>query len=224
MSDSVKNPENSSAAGYMKHIPLKGSGTYGFIYSYKRENTDTADLRAVRSLSSPLRLPALPERFAVTGDFDDLARNHCCATMVTNLLLLKNASSDSAVSFPELRELFIRVHRKIGNGPILYLPRRGRNAFTLNNRSFTYRKLQPGRNCDRSDSLFASDIRQAINTGHPLALMLADSLSQMHWVTVVGCFDHGEEFYLELQDSWHQNLCCYRPGHGSRILSCLEIL
>ena len=196
-------------------IPLKGTGTYGFV----RKSELPADP------DDTFRLFPLPSSFAVTGDFKDIAKNHCCATTVTNLALLKKAKNGTAPEgSADIRTLFQAVHHHIGNGPVLSMPPGGRKAFADTGLVFNYAKLSPGSDPQLTSSGFARQAMDTLQGGHPLALMLADSLFQMHWVTVIGYRTFGQEFYLEIMDSWHKEPWYYRPGCGSRILTCLALL
>jgi|GEM_PF-702908 len=62
--------------------------------------------------------------WAVTGDFADMANNHCCATLLTNYSVFLDACHQNQIATRYLRvadykEIFAGVHHFVGNGPVL---------------------------------------------------------------------------------------------------------
>ena len=73
-----------------------------------------------REESRFLLFPEVPA--AVTADFAHAARNHCCATMLTNYCLYLESKGSL---FPDLPRaaLFEKIHRFVPNGPIFSICR-----------------------------------------------------------------------------------------------------
>lgn len=110
--------------------------------------------------------------FATTSEFSSLARNHCYAIMVMNLLLQE---------YPEYcrrftrRDLFLRIHAAVGNGPVFTLRRAN---------SFLQKEGLPGRfervplSAQHPHSPYASKAPQPFRS----ALLLAAGPFDWHWV------------------------------------------
>ena len=68
------------------------------------------------------------------------------------------------------------------------------------------------------------DIIRSIDSGRPVALMLANGIFDWHWVLCVGYRRYpvafGGKTYLRLANSWRPDAnVFYAPGEGARILS-----
>lgn len=107
------------------------------------------------------------EPFATTAEFSAAARNHCCAVMVLNLLLLRFPAYCAGFS---RSELFKEIHGEIGNGPVLSLRRANR---------FLQKAQLPGRLIRMSRSQFPG-CRAEYH-----ALLLASAPLDWHWVLAI---------------------------------------
>ena len=105
--------------------------------------------------------------FATTAEFSAAARNHCCAVMVLNLLLLRFPAYCAGFS---RSELFEEIHGEIGNGPVLSLRRANR---------FLQKTQLPGRLIRIPRSQFPS-CRAEYH-----ALLLAAAPLDWHWVLAI---------------------------------------
>lgn len=141
--------------------------------------------------------------FATTGEFSSLARNHCCAIMVMNLLLQEYP--EYCRRFPR-RDLFLRIHAAVGNGPVFTLRRANR---------FLQKEGLPGRfervplSAQHPHSPYASKAPQPFRS----ALLLAAGPFDWHWVLA-----SGDAFrVITGWDSRH--LFQWNPRSGVRLLS-----
>ncbi len=186
-------------------LPIVGDGRYGFF--------DASGLPRYPAVSD-VRLEQLPAEFAVTSDYDPEARNHCAAVTATNISLIlsppANARTKEALGRIAHRS-FTSIHNRIGNGPILNLERRIMRYYTEAGIPIRCRRLPD-----------TAAIPSALMQNHPAALLLADSLFQWHWVTVIGQLSWPDDTVLIIADSWHRTPRYYRPGYGSRVLGVLE--
>ena len=107
------------------------------------------------------------EPFATTAEFSAAARNHCCAVMVLNLLLLRFPAYCAGFS---RSELFKEIHGEIGNGPVLSLRRANR---------FLQKAQLPGRLVRISNS------RLPVRPAEYHALLLAAAPLDWHWVLAI---------------------------------------
>ena len=125
---------------------------------------------AERPFAAAARFSDPEEPFATTAEFSAAARNHCCAVMVLNLLLLR--FPDYCVGFPR-SELFKEIHGEIGNGPVLSLRRANR---------FLQKAQLPGRLIRMPRSQFPG-CRAEYH-----ALLLASAPLDWHWVLAIPDF------------------------------------
>ena len=197
---------------------------YGFLAAQDLPETDIFDERILPD--------AKTMRFATTGDYSQIAKNHCGAVCASNVLLCLGGGTDlhrapasakgtlSAEDLPEQSEqsllrnrVFSIMHRLMGNGPV----------FTLNGsikkgaRDLGFLILS-----ERASS--RPDIIRSIDNGKPVALMLANGIFDWHWVLCVGYrrypLAYGGKTYLRLANSWSPEAdVFYVPGEGARILS-----
>ena len=140
--------------------------------------------------------------FATTAEFSAAARNHCCAVMVLNLLLLRFPAYCAGFS---RSELFFHVHSFVGNGPVL----------TLRHANHFLRSTElPGRFTRISSASFVPQ-----NTSGFYALLLAASPFDWHWVLAILPADSctGDLSVLTGWDS--SRLYLWKPNHRSRLLS-----
>lgn len=93
------------------------NATYGFTPLLRPLSSAERPFAAAAGFSDP------KGPFATTAEFSAAARNHCCAVMVFNLLLLRFPAYCAGFS---RSELFKEIHGEIGNGPVLSLRRANR--------------------------------------------------------------------------------------------------
>lgn len=131
-----------------------------------------------------------PPEWAIMKDFDDLARNHCCATSLLNALrLAENFASPAAAEHAR----FALIHRYLPNGPVFFMVRPA-NLY-----------LQAAKLPYRVVPLKKEEICSALQKGHPVFLLLCGSLFRWHWVVAAGfCDDENGARHLLLEDNWHR--------------------
>lgn len=172
-------------------------------------------------------------RWAVTDDFSDSARNHCYATMLTNYLIYMQTefSRHNAADPAQARMLFSTVHRVAGNGPVFSVT--GRSSRLLQKLGIPgipkpIKKLRSrsGLPAAEAEHLSVSEImyekiRQEVDAGHPVALLVAAAPFDWHWILAMGYAEaeYGRHFLLIL-DNWHRGgYQIYMPDDGCRLLS-----
>lgn len=154
--------------------------------------------------------------FVVTGDNADIARNHCAATMLANLMLCRYG--EGAVC-RNRRELFRGIHRIIGNGPILRLDRRANRYLAGQGVPLVCRQIN--RRVAEAPDRLVQLVQRELDAGRPCGLMVAESLWNWHWVLVLGAkLDPSGAVCFCIADGWHaRRVFHYMPDHGSRLLA-----
>lgn len=117
--------------------------------------------------------PGPSHPFAVTGDFSSIAKNHCCAVTVTNLILQGFAGPGWKMRYHNRAELFRSVHHFVGNGPVFTMKKANRflRETGLNGQFVKIPKAA---------------LAQTLSAGRPAALLVAASLFDWHWVLATG--------------------------------------
>ena len=183
---------------------------YGFLTAQDLPKTDIYDERLLPDVTAM--------RFATTGDYAEIAKNHCGAVCASNVLLWLGYRAPSLIkknadpSFLRNR-VFSTMYRIIGNGPVFTL----HGSIKKGARDLGFMIMS-----ERSSS--RPDIIRSIDNGKPVALMLANGVFDWHWVLCVGYRRYpvafGGKTYLRLANSWRPDAdVFYVPGEGARILS-----
>ncbi len=140
------------------------------------------------------RAEAGKPRFTVTGEYNDIAKNHCAAVCLTNL-----AAALSAVTGRQILEngsaqdTFRVFHSMVGNGPVASIS----GAWSRYGKARElWLRSRPVRNFE--------DVQRAIGMGHPCGLLLTDGVLQWHWVTVTGWAEGEGRYALRIHDGWNQ--------------------
>lgn len=155
--------------------------------------------------------------YVVTGDHADIARNHCAATMLANMML--RCYGKEAVC-RDRRELFMGIHRVIGNGPVLWLERRANRYLESQRIPGTCRQINRHLTEMQPDRLVQVALRE-LGAGRPCGLMVAGSLLDWHWVLALDAgLEPGGTVIFCIADGWHaRRVFHYMPDHGSRLLA-----
>lgn len=161
---------------------------------------------------------------AVTADFSELAKNHCCATMLLNYcrLLEDQGRLPKELSALSDRELFSRIHRFVPNGPILTLRRRAPRLFA---------RLAIPAKAVRLPLFFttpahekAEVLAQCVQVRkNPAALLVAAGPLSWHWILAVGSGRTRDKSLLYVVTGWHRKVMCYVPDAGCHILAAWEL-
>ena len=171
-----------------------------------------------REESRFLLFPEVPA--AVTADFAHAARNHCCATMLTNYCLYLESKGSL---FPDLPRaaLFEKIHRFVPNGPIFSITKRAPKVFaSLEISSAAYRL--PLRLRDTPCSKMTVLCRCLEKQKDPAALLVAAGPLSWHWILAVGTVRIFGIKYLLVSTGWHRTPRLYRPDSGCRVLAAWE--
>lgn len=126
----------------------------------------------------------------------EYGKNHCGATTGVNLLLyyesrgyenLRKKASDY--------EVFQALHRIIGNGPVLRISSKVKKYFKMKNYDLHYKSIRK-----------PSSLKDSIEMGNPLSMLVSASWINWHWVLVLGWreYENGD-FYIEIVDSWNRD-------------------
>lgn len=161
--------------------------------------------------------------WAVTSDFSDLAVNHCGAVAVTNLALYfaregyRNLAGTEGVQGgkdgKDRKKLFCAVHKIVGNGPKIMIAGGAKRYFAAKGYRLQTKKVKN----------FAA-LKEAVEKGHPCAVLLMASLTEWHWALAVGWREYAcGGRYIRLMDGWNRDTdCFYQPGHGARWMAATE--
>lgn len=162
-----------------------------------------------------LLFPQVPA--AVTADFAGLAKNHCCATMLTNYCLyLEEAgilSSDLSRT-----ALFARIHAFVPNGPIFSITRRAPRVFASLGIPASARRLpiHPWDSAEKKLSVLARCIERQKG---PAALLVAAGPLSWHWILAAGTARTSGRNDLLVITGWDRSPRLYRPDTGCRVLA-----
>ena len=162
--------------------------------------------------------------WAVTGDFTDVANNHCCATLLTNYSVFLDACrrrDAGRLRGYDYREVFNGVHHFVGNGPVLRIDPKA-NAWFASAGMNAHCKVIHGLSHGERAYL---RIRDELLGGNPCALLVAAGLFNWHWIMAVGFVEYEDGGHqLLIVDNWtRRGFHLYYPGNGCRLLSCSVI-
>lgn len=161
--------------------------------------------------------------WAVTSDFSDLAVNHCGAVAVTNLALYfggngywkltGGGNSRGGENDRDRRKLFSAFHKIVGNGPKITIAGGAKRCFAARGYRLYSRKVKN----------FAA-LKNAVERGHPCAVLLMANLMEWHWALAVGWREYASGGqYIRLMDGWNRDTdCFYRPGKGAKWVAATE--
>ncbi|AVM41800.1 hypothetical protein [Fastidiosipila sanguinis] len=140
-------------------------------------------------------LPRLDEiDWLTTGETSHLADNHCGAVTTTNMIIYYlNSTQDQKVTKLKAFDIFEQVHRFVGNGPVPKLSGKVRKIFHRYYKPVVHKRVRR-----------TYEIKQAIDEGEVITLLLMANLFDWHWVLCVGYREYfNGDFYLEVVDAWH---------------------
>lgn len=143
-------------------------------------------------------IPVEPSRIAITGDYFDIADNHCAAicTMNTTLILRRYrfGDIDRCRLGNDRRKFFKSIHNIFGNGPvILFKPKF--NKF--------FKNLKSGIRVVAITSL--EEFENSIKKKVPVPMLVNAGITHWHWVLVIGIrkYENGE-VYFNILDGWNK--------------------
>lgn len=159
--------------------------------------------------------------FAVTSDYADIARNHCAATMMTNLMLQRYGRAPMC---GDRRALFQRIHHFLGNGPVLRIV--GKANRYLAQEGISSRCRQWNRHLlEASPERLLRVARYELLAGRPCALLVAAAPFRWHWVLAISMQEERDgAMSLLIADGWHaRRIYQYIPDHGSRLMAVATV-
>ncbi len=141
-----------------------------------------------------IRLAGTGRRFAVTGDYQEPARNHCAAVCLANAMIC--LKTDRTVKQEERDRLFRRAYALLGNGPLFTREFRKGTGNALFEAGLPGCRLRP---CGSP-----GEVRSCLEKGSPCAVLVMISPLNWHWVLAVGCREYEDgSFYLRICDGWN---------------------
>lgn len=140
-------------------------------------------------------LPNLDKmEWLTTGETSHLADNHCGVVTTTNMIIYYlNSIEGQKVSKLKSFDIFEKVHRYVGNGPVPKLSGKVKKIFHRCYRPVVHKHIRKN-----------YEIKQAIDERKIITLLLMANLFDWHWVLCVGYREYfNGDFYLEVVDAWH---------------------
>ena len=171
---------------------------YGFIYS---ESLPTDGFIEIS-------IPVAKERVAVTGDYFDVADNHCAAVCAMNLTLILRRHRIGHINRCRIgndrKKVFLSIHRFIGNGPVVFLkPKINRYFKSLGSMI----RIVPISSYE--------EIEDSVLGRVPVALLVNAGITNWHWILVIGIrkYQNGS-IYLNILDGWNKRVDRYLKYDG----------
>lgn len=155
--------------------------------------------------------------YAVTSDYEDLARNHCAVTMLVNAVI---SCLGAEPVCQDRRALFVAIHRFVGNGPVLRLQNRANRYFQSAGLPIRCRQVNR-RITERRPDRLTDLVQRELAAGRPCALMVAASPLDWHWVLALAAKqDRAGSVLFCIADGWHaRRVYWYTPDAGSRLMA-----
>jgi len=143
-------------------------------------------------------LPFYGTTWAVMQDFEDIANNHCGATAATNIALyFATTVNPNIKKNNSVRDTFIDLHSRIGNGPVLNFNNELKAYISSRGSTLNYSAQLPNT---------FSEVKKAIGERRPLSLLLMGGPFNYHWIVGVGYreYDNGEK-YVRVVTGWENS-------------------
>lgn len=179
-------------------------GDYGFV--------DIKDMPTGSYKSN--KIPLANDNWATTGEFSNIADNHCGATASTNIALyftyqeyinlLKDSSKHNT---------FLEIHRSIGNGPVMRIAKKTKDYFKRRGYNLRY-----GR------AISYNGIKKAIANNRPCGVLLAAGILDWHWIIAIGWREYPDgDKYLQIINGWNNSTQkFFKLKNGARLVSATE--
>ncbi len=186
-------------------IQLRGSGGYGFI--------DWDDMPSGSYKSDTIK-KAWAVDWVTTGEFSDIANNHCGATAATNIALYYAKRGYSNLKKNNSNyDTFVAVHNIIGDGPVMMIAGDTKEYFS-----------DRGYNLKHSSVYTFSGIKSAVKDDNIIGILLANGIVDWHWILGVGYREYttGDK-YIRIVNGWDDtSYKFYKPHSGSAWWSATE--
>ena len=171
----------------MIKIRLKNR-SYGFIYSESLPDNGYEEVK----------IPVDRKRVSITGDYFDIANNHCACVCTMNIALILRKHRIGDISRCRLGNdrlnMFKDIHSIVGDGPVfLYKPKLNRYLRSVGSkiRAVPITELK--------------DIEDCIESNIPVAMLVNAGITNWHWVLVIGIRKYSSgDIYFNILDGWNR--------------------
>lgn len=140
--------------------------------------------------------------WAVTKEFSSLAKNHCAAVCVMNLVLFFANQGYKELTEHGRENVFKSIHKLTGNGPVPFTAGKAKKYFSscgIKLKSNTF-----GSNFTK--------IQKSVQSGNPCIILLSSNLTNWHWVMCIGWREYEQdEKYLRIVDGWNSTSDRFYP-------------
>lgn len=142
--------------------------------------------------------------WAFADAYQDEAKDHCGALLITNLALFFSRQGHSNLLVNDhVDGTFHEVHGLVGDGPVPMTAGKARKYFS--DRGY-HLKTRPVMTFRR--------LRRAIDQGRPVGILLMESWNRWHWVLAVGYRKTAEGGkFIHVVDGWHARGTQYYQVH-----------
>ncbi|NLJ89597.1 MAG: hypothetical protein GX323_01740 [Clostridiales bacterium] len=152
--------------------------------------------------------------WATTGEFIQNTNNHCGAVASTNIALFYAYQGYIGLLINTSKsETFYKIHKSIGNGPVIRIAAKTKNYFKSRGYDLNYRRVT-----------FYKGIKEAIDKNRPCAILLTAGIAKWHWVIGVGYREYTTgERYIQVVNGWRNSSNqFFKVGDGAKIVSVTE--
>lgn len=173
---------------------------YGFLAS--------SALQSGKYVSDTIRSAGTVD-WAITGDYNDIASDHCGATAVTNLALYFAKNGKTNLKLKTKRDTFIAVHKFVGNGPKTTIADEAKKYFSDRGYTLNY----------NTETAKKQNIKTATTNERPCGILLTNKINDWHWVISVGWREYTSsgDFYVRIVNGWDNTIDrYYKPNSGSQ--------
>lgn len=151
--------------------------------------------------------------WATTGEFSNVADNHCGATAATNIALYFHKRGYTNLLNKNKHDTFTAIHKVIGNGPVAMIAGGTKKYFNSRGYPLKYGRV----------SSF-NGIKKAIANQKPCGVLLAAGILDWHWVICVGWREYSTgEKYLQIVNGWNNSAnYFFKVNNNVRLRSTTE--
>jgi len=183
-------------------LDLKTS-SYGFIKA--------DDLPSLDYQSNKLKYGKIT--WAQMHSFNDIAKNHCGATLITNLCIFFESQGYQGLLIDgSIRKTFEHIHSIIGNGPIITTARTAKRYFAKKGYELSYKMIYN-----------FGQIKDAIDDNMPVSMLLAEKIFEWHWVLAVGYLKSDKLEFVRIINAWEDtDQRFYLINHKSNFFSAVK--
>ena len=171
---------------------------YGFIYAESLPKEGFTEIK----------IPVAAERVAITGDYFEIADNHCAAICTMNTLLLLRQHQKGDVRKHrfgnDYLQIFKDIHNIVGNGPIVFYKPKFNRFFKSKGSKVRVAPISQ-----------LGEIESAIRERTPVSLLVNAGITHWHWILVIGVRKYiNGDIYLNILDGWNKRTDRYLKYTG----------